>query len=227
MEVKQPLKKFYFLFSKDIALFLRSKLSIGGIFGFAFLSVVLSSFTLGAVILPEHDRIVLAVAAAWLCFAFSTVQIFSKIFDSERLDRAVEMVLLSDVSPAFFYFAKWLASTVVVCLVQILICLLFQVFFDVRFAFLSLLLLFFLSASALSSVGVLLSAISSFLKNKEISLPILLFPLAIPILFAGVELTIKICLNQSFDYFWLIVLLAINAITLSISWLFFERAVRG
>ena len=220
-------KKFYLLFCKDISLFLNSKLNIGEIFGFSFLCVVLSTFTLGALILPEGDKIVLAIAASWLCFAFSTVQIFSKTFDSERQDRAIDMVMTSRVSPASFYFAKWLSSTVLVCFVQALICLLFQLFFDANLILPSLLLLYFLSASALSALGVLLSAISSSLKNKEASLPILLFPLAVPILFSGVELTMKISLNQPFDYFWLIVLLSINAITLSLSWLFFERVIRG
>lgn len=221
------LKKFYLLFCKDLSLFLRNRLSFAGIFGFAFLCVVLSTFTLGSVVLPESDRIVLAVAASWLCFAFSTVQIFSKTFDIERQDRAVDMVLLSRVSPASFYFSKWLSCTVVVSLVQILICTLFQLFFDADLTSIALVFLFFLSASALSAIGVLLSAVSSFLKNKEISLPILLFPLAIPILFSGVELTMKICLNQPFDYFWLVVLLSINAITLSLSWLFFEKVIRN
>lgn len=221
--------KFYLLFRKDLALFFDTFVSLSSAFGFAFLSVLVATFTLGAVILPEHDRVILAHAANWLCFVFSVVYIFTKTIEAERLHEALDMILLSRISPATFYFAKWLSTTLVVWLMQILICLLFEIFFAANFLknIFPLALVFLLSSSAITSTGILFSAMSSYLRNKEISLPIIIFPLSIPVLFSGVELSMSLSIYQNLDVFWLSVLLAINAISLSVSWLLFERVVRG
>ena len=213
------------LVNKDLALFVKS---FSGAFGFAFMSVVLSTFTLGAVVLTEVDRMFVAQAASWLCFAFSAVYVFSMSIEAERKNEAIDMILLSKISPSLFFFAKWISCTLVICLMQVFICVLFEVFFTANFIsnLHYLALIFLLSSSAISAVGMLFTTLSSYLKNKEMSLPIIIFPLSIPILFSGVELSNKVCLNQGFDIFWLSVLLAINTISLSLCWLFFDRVIR-
>ena len=89
------------------------------------------------------------------------------------------------------YFGKLISNLIFLSIMEIFILPLFMIFFNIDL--LShlgpLLVVVFLGTLGFCALGTLLSSLSSNLKTREIMLPILLYPLLIPIIIAAVRMT--------------------------------------
>ncbi|HXG20033.1 MAG TPA: heme exporter protein CcmB, partial [Methylomirabilota bacterium] len=77
-----------------------------------------------------------------------------------------------------------------------------------------------------SALGTLFSAIAVRTRAREVLLPVMLFPLLIPLLIASVKMTGALLAGDPLPGVWLRVLLAFDVIFVITGWLIFGQVVR-
>ncbi|TET64001.1 heme ABC transporter permease CcmB, partial [Candidatus Aerophobetes bacterium] len=99
--------------------------------------------------------------------------------------------------------------------------------FDILYLIPKLIPVFLLSTLGFASVGTILSAISVNTKTREVMLPILLFPVTVPVVISAVRSTANILHGGSLGEIasWLKLLIVFDTIFLVVSFLSFDFVV--
>jgi heme exporter protein B len=107
-------------------------------------------------------------------------------------------LILSPVDRGFLFLGKLLANWLFLMVVDLLVLLVFVIFYNFNFSIqlFWIALLIVLSALGFSAVGTLLGAMVSTIRTREVLLPILLFPIILPIILPAVNGTQEILLAQ-------------------------------
>ncbi len=185
------MKKIWAIVWKDIITELRTKELFSSMFTFALLIIVIFNiaFDFSAELVP-----VAAPAILWVSFTFAGVLGLSRSFALEKDADAIQGLLLTPTDRSLIFFGKMLGNLIFVFVVELIILPLFVLFFnyDLSNHLLPLLLIIFLGTIGFVSVGTLFSAIALSTKLREVLLPILLFPVIIPVIASSVKLTTAI-----------------------------------
>ncbi len=125
------------------------------------------------------------------------------------------------------YLGKTLANGVFMLLIEVIVLPTATVLFNMSLLRLELLVVVVLGTIGFASVGTLLSAVAINTRARDVMLPILLFPISIPVVIAAVKLTAAILDtgNMADAGVWWSVLVSFDAIFLAVSALIFEYAV--
>ena len=171
---------------KDLTLELRSKEGLLAMLVFGLIVLVVLNFAFESM---RQEARRSASGILWVAFTFAGVLGLNRSFAVERENRALEAVRLAPIDSGSLYLGKWLSSTVFMLIAEAFLLPVFVVLFDVRVdANLAKLLGFaLLGTSGFCAIGALLSAVAANTRMREVLLPILLFPLAVPLLIAAVE----------------------------------------
>ena len=112
-------------------------------------------------------------------------------FVLEKENGCLMGLILAPADRTTIYFGKLISNFVFLTAMELFILPLFMVFFNIDLLehLLPLLLVIFLGTLGFCTLGTLLSSLSSNLKTREIMLPILLYPLLIPIVIGVVRMT--------------------------------------
>ena len=133
---------------------------------------------------------------------------------------------MSPAPKGAIYLGKTAANFLFMLSVEILLFPLFVLFFnlDVIEAVGTLLIIFFLATLGLSAVGTLFSALTVQIRAREVMLPVLLLPLAVPVMIAAVEATRGALTGDPFSFYsqWLQLLIIFDIIFTVISFWLFE-----
>ncbi len=176
------------VFAKDLLLDLRSKDRIGHMAMFAALIVVLLSIALP---LDEAARRAWIPTLIWVVFLFASLLGLQRSFQAEVEDGAVALLIGVPCDRGWVFLGKAAANLIALFSIQLLVSLLFAFFLDVEWgaAWAPLLGIAALGAIGLTTTGSLLSAMSMAVRFREFLLPILLFPLALPVLVFASQMT--------------------------------------
>jgi heme exporter protein B len=188
----------------------------------AFLTLVIGHLAWGG--LP--DPRVAAPGVLWTAFAFASTITLSRSLHRERDRGTWEALALLPVDAGQVFLAKALANTIVLALIEAVSLALYAVFFngDLVGPLPKLVPVLVLGTIGFSAAGTLLAALSSHGRAREILLPILLFPLLLPLLMMTIQATDKILhgLPSSALVSEHVLLAAFDAIYLAIGWLTFD-----
>jgi len=224
------MNEFAILFKKDITCVWRAKQLMLGTFGFALLLVVVASFAFRQVGYGQEELRAITPGILWLVFLFAGLIGLNQTFLFEQQNSALQGVLLSKVQPNVVYFAKLSSNFLFLSLVQILVLLAHGVLFgaEIFFVFPQLLFVTVLVALGFTALGTLLSAMAVATTSREIVLPLLLFPLSIPLVAGAVFLTRELLQSGSFPFasFWFTLVVVFDVISLVLAWLLFEFVVK-
>ena len=217
------LRKVWLIVRKDIALELRTKEILSSMFVFTLLVVVIFNFSFQG---QEANSKGLSSGVLWVAFTFAGILGLSRSFISEKDEHCLEGLLFSPIDRGAIYLGKMLANLIFMLIVEAMIFPVFAVFFDfdILQSIPQLIPIFFLSTLGFASVGTLLSAISVNTRTREIMLPLLLFPVMIPVIISAVRSTANALSGGPFVETapWLKLLVAFDAIFLVISLLTFD-----
>ena len=88
-------------------------------------------------------------------------------------------------------------------------------------------LLVLLTAAGFVAVGTLLAAIAVCTKGREIILPLVLYPISLPLIAAAVFLTRALLETGVLEFsgFWFVLICVFDVVSLTMSWLLFEYVV--
>ena len=161
----------------------------------------------------------------WVTFIFAGVLSFTRAFAGERDRGTWEGLLLAPVDRGAIYLAKLLASLLFMLAVEAVTLALFGVFFDVPFDPLRLAAVVPAGTLGFATVGTLFAAMSANTRAREVFLPVLLFPVSVPVIIGSVKATALAFGGPHDGYPWLGLILAFDAIFLAVSFAVFEFVI--
>ncbi len=210
---------------KEFLLQWRTRAQAVAVFVFGATALLLFSFAIGpnSAALRQH-----AAGFLWLGLLLSSTLTLSESFLAEMENRAFEGLLLLPVSPRALYYGKAVANAIQLIVLGIALVPVMVVLYDAGTTEIPMLLLVIaLGAAGISAPGTLYSAMTSQARAKQTLLPLLLFPLIVPVLLASVKATSLAILGDPMGQAtsWILLLVAFNGIYWSLCGLLFDRVV--
>lgn len=222
------LRQALWLLWKDLLLELRRRESILAMFFFGTLLLFLFHF---AFEIPAEKAAEMAPGLLWLAFIFTGTLGLTQLFQAERENRCLEALLLSPMDRAAFYLAKLFFNLLLMLLVELVVFPLFWVLFNLALWELlpSLFLVAFLGTVGFCVMGTLFAAVTLKARARELLLPLILFPLMIPVILAtirGMEIILRAGqLDEALS--WLRLLIGFDVIFLTAGFLIFEWVIEA
>lgn len=183
------LKKVFYLAAKDVTMELRSKETISAMVIFNLLVIAIFAFAFiqpAGKMSPE-----VFPGLIWVTVSFAGVLGLNRSFSGEKINDCLMGLLLAPMDKTLIYFGKVIAQLVFLFLVEAISLPLFFVFLNFKMVgfFLYFLLILFLGTVGFAAAGVFLAALSSNTRTGEILLPVILFPILIPLFLGAVKAT--------------------------------------
>jgi heme exporter protein B len=191
------LGKVWAVFRKDLLIELRTKDSLNAMLFFGIVVLVVFNFAFES----ARETIRQAVhGVLWVAFVFSGTLGLNRMFASEKENSCLQGLLMVPMDRGIIYLGKMLASVVFMLITEVVIFVFSLVFFNLTVwsEIPYLMLVFFIGTLGFTGVGTLLSAVAVNTRLREVLLPLILFPVVLPILINAVEAT-NIILNTG-DY---------------------------
>lgn len=172
-----------------------------------------------------------AAGLLWVTVLLAGVLGLSKSFTQEKEHGCMDGLLLTPVSRGVLYVGKMASNALFLVLILALLLPLFALFFQVRLGGVLGPLVVVLLGGILgfAALGTLLGGITSTLKGRELLLPILLYPLLVPIVVVSVHLTNVVLEGDPLlaQGNWLQLLAAFDGLFLVVSYLVFDYVMES
>ncbi|HEY1947869.1 MAG TPA: heme exporter protein CcmB [Bryobacteraceae bacterium] len=180
---------------KDLSIELRTKESLNASAAFAISILLLFSFAFDAVLTDTND---LAAGLLWLVFAFAGALVFNRGFARELPNECLDALLASQLSAASLIIGKALANLAMLLIVEVISLLVLGLFFNVHWMSHPFLLaiLFVVATWGISVLGAVFGALTVNLRLRELMLPVIIYPVLVPLLIAAIEITITLFSSQ-------------------------------
>ena len=207
---------------KDVRYELRSKQMWTGMGLFALLVLVIFNFAFD---LRVDNKAAVAPGALWVAFVFASLLGLGRTIATEREIGVMDRLLLCPVDRKAIYLAKLLGNMLFIGVVEIVALPIFAALFNVPLFVGALLPIVLLSTLGIAAVGTLFSAMAAATRARELLLPILVFPLIVPIVIGAVRATGTLLAPAVNEPPWLGLIAAFDVIFLTVSMLTFEYVV--
>ena len=206
---------------KDLRIEWRSREAVNSMLFFALLVVVLFSLSFDPQGAFSRD-----IAGGVLCVAtmFASVSALNQAWAREIRHQVLDAQRMAPTPGADMFLAKVLANFFFVTVVQVVLAPVFVVMYNLRILGDSwkLALVLPLGTWALVANGTFFAALSIRSRNRELLLPLILFPIFMPALLAMVLATGSILTGDSDPTLWIKLLLGYDIIFTTVSLLLFE-----
>ncbi len=173
---------------KDITTEMRAKEAVSATLVFGLMVIVIFNFAFN---LSIQEQISIAPGLLWVAFIFSGILGLNHSFSTEQENNSLQGLMLAPIPRSVIYIAKLTSTLLFMMFAEVIMLLFFVWLYDIQFTeqWYWLVLTVFLGTFGFSVVGTLFSAISSGTRMRVFLLPILQFPLVIPIIITAVEST--------------------------------------
>jgi len=193
---------------------------------FSLVVLIMFSFALG--IRPDNPADA-AAAVMWIAFTFAGTLGLNRSLALERDDQCLRALLLSPADRSWIYLAKAAGNLLFLLVVEIIIVPLVFVLFnlDAPRAPGWLAVTCLLGSAGFVSVGTLLAGMATSTRMRDWLLPLLLFPIQVPVLISAVRATALLVASRTVGEvaLWLRLLAAFDLAFLAASILAFEYVV--
>lgn len=213
---------------KDLLLEMRRRESLVTMFFFGTLLLFVFHF---AFEMPRERAAEMAPGLLWLAFLFTGTLGLTQLFQPERENHCLDALLLSPMDRAALYLAKVFFNLVLMLAVEVVVLPLFWVLFNLDSWRLlpAIFMVAFLGTLGFCVLGTLFSAVTMRARARELLLPLILFPLMIPVILATIR-TMEVILrsgdaSEALD--WLRLLLGFDVIFLTAGFLVFEWVIEA
>jgi heme exporter protein B len=179
-------RKVWAILVKDMAAELHTREMISAMLVFSVLALLIFSFALD---LRGATARAAAPGVLWATVAFAGTLGLSRSLAREQQSGCMDGLLLAPVDRSAIFFGKALGNAILMGLVEVVLLPLFSALFGVPLLRSGVLLVTALGTVGYAAVGTLLAAIAVNTRAREVMLPIMLLPLAIPVLIASVRAT--------------------------------------
>jgi heme exporter protein B len=171
---------------RDFVVELRTRESLSTMLLFALITLVIFDFAFDLRV--DNVREV-APGALWVAFTFAGILGLSRSLARDQEQGALEGLMLSPIGRGTIYVGKALANFLTMTLTEAILLPLFSALFDVPLIQGNIMLIILLGTIGFVAMGTLLAAMAVNTRAREVLLPILLFPISVPVLLAAVKAT--------------------------------------
>jgi heme exporter protein B len=169
---------------KDLAAELRSRELLSAMLVFALLVILIFNFALE---LDAQARATVTAGVLWVTFAFAGTLGLNRSMAMEKDRGCLDGLLLAPVDRSAIYFGKAIGNLIFMLIVEAIVLPVYSVMYSVNLFKPGLLLVILLGSIGYVAVGTLLSSMAVQTRTRDVLLPILLFPLIIPVMIAAVK----------------------------------------
>ncbi len=173
---------------KDVVVEFRTRERIAAMGGFTVLVGVLFSYAIDPTVVEPQA---IAAGLIWMTIIFGGMLGLGRTFSLEEEEGAFQGILLSPIPRDAIFIGKVVANFIILTFVTALVFAVFSLFFGLTFGGHTVALagVVLLGILGFVAIGTLFSAISTRTSMGDTLLPILVFPLLIPVIIYGVTAT--------------------------------------
>jgi heme exporter protein B len=209
---------------KDLAAELRSRELLSAMLVFALLVILIFNFALE---LDVKARTAVTAGVLWVTFAFAGTLGLNRSMAVEKDRGCLDGLLLAPVDRSAIYFGKVLSNLAFMLIVEVIVLPEYTALYNANLFIPGLLLVILLGSIGYIAVGTLLSAMAVQTRTRDVLLPILLFPVVIPIIVAAVKASggflQELPINEILP--WINLLVAYDVIFIAVAFMLFEYVV--
>ncbi|MGE5225006.1 MAG: heme exporter protein CcmB [Omnitrophica WOR_2 bacterium] len=169
---------------KDLSAELRSRELLSAMLVFALLVILIFNFALE---LDITARATVTSGVLWVTFAFAGTLGLNRSMATEKDRGCLDGLLLAPVDRSAIYFGKAIGNLIFMFIVEIIVLPVYTVLYNINLFQPGLILVILLGSIGYVVVGTLLASMAVQTRTRDVLLPILLFPLVIPVLVAAVK----------------------------------------
>lgn len=169
---------------KDLQAEFRSRELFSAMLVFSLLIILIFNFALE---LDVKTRQSVTSGVLWATFAFAGTLGLNRSMAIEKDRGCMDGLLLAPVDRSAIYFGKVISNLAFMLIVEIIVLPVYSVLYGINLFQPGLLLVILLGSIGYVGVGTLLSAMSVQTRTRDILLPILLFPVVIPVILSAVK----------------------------------------
>lgn len=210
---------------KDLAAELRSRELLGAMLVFALLVILIFNFALE---LDARARATVTSGVLWATFAFAGTLGLNRSMAVERDRGCLDGLLLAPVDRSAIYFGKALGNLVFMLIVEAVVLPVYSLLYGVNLLRPGLLGVVLLGSIGYVAVGTLLAAMAVQARTRDVLLPILLFPVVLPVLVAAVKASQGVLQNLEAAAItpWLNLLITYDVIFVALAYMVFDFVVQ-
>jgi heme exporter protein CcmB len=223
------LRAAWLIAKKDLLVEVRNRELISTVLFFAIACVLVFVFALLREdgMPPGESAANPAPGILWVAIAFSGTLALGRTFERERRGETLRALLLAPVERSAVYLGKLLTVLLLMGAIEVVVVPVVGVLFSAPFGRAPGLLLALLAAGTLgfAAIGTLFAAMLTRVTSRDVMLPVLLYPMSVPVIIAGVMGTAALVAGREPDVAtaqtWLAMLVFFDAVFVTIAlWLF-------
>jgi heme exporter protein B len=209
---------------KDLAAEWRSREMISAMLVFALLVIFIFNFSLE---LNPQVRASLTSGILWVTLTFAGTLGLNRSMAVEKDRGCLDGLLLAPVDRTAIYFGKTIGNLVFMLVVAAIIVPIYSILYNVNLFNPGLIAIIILGAWGYVAVGTLLASMAVQARTRDILLPILLFPVVIPLLVAAVKASGGFLDGSPISDIapWLNILVAYDVIFTAVAFMVFDYVV--
>lgn len=209
---------------KDLLVEWRNRQLLSAMMIFALLVVLIFNFALE---LDAKTRQNVTAGVLWTTFVFAGTLGLSRSMAIEKENESLDGLLLAPMERSGIFFGKILANLVLMSIVELITLPLYGLLYNVNVLNGGLLLVIALGSIGYTAVGTLLASMAVQTRTRDLLLPVLLFPVLIPLLVAALRASTGFLDGLEMQFIWpsLNLIIAYNVIMLALGYMFFDYVI--
>jgi heme exporter protein B len=209
---------------KDLAAELRSRELFSAMLVFSLLVIVIFNFALE---LDIKTRQSVTAGVLWATFAFAGTLGLNRSMAIEKDRGCLDGLLLAPVDRTAIYFGKVISNLAFMLIVEAIVLPVYSFLYNTYLFNPGLLLVILLGSIGYTVVGTLLASMAIQARTREVLLPILLFPVVLPILIAAVKASGGYLTGDTAGSIqpWMNLLIVYDVIFIAIAYMTFDYVV--
>jgi heme exporter protein B len=215
--------------AKDLRAEMRTKEAINASFAFALVILLILSFAFDP---TEETTREISGGLLWIVFIFAGTLVLNRSFARELPNDCLDALIAAPVPGAALFLGKALANFLLILAVEFVALPVFGIFYNVRWTrqFWPLMLVLVLGTWGLTSIGTIFSALTVNIRLREVMLPLLVYPVMIPMLLGAMRLSALLVAGQAItgdDTVWFKLLFAFDIIYTALSLVLMDTVLLG
>jgi heme exporter protein B len=209
---------------KDLSAELRSRELLSAMLVFSLLVLLIFNFALD---LEPITRTTVTAGILWATFAFAGTLGLNRSMSMEKDRGCLDGLLLAPVDRSAIYFGKAIGNLIFMLIVAAIVLPVYSILYGVNLFNPGLLLVILLGSIGYVAVGTLLSSMAVQTRTRDMLLPILLFPLVVPVLIAAVKASNGFLEGLGMENIWpyLNMLIVYDVVFISVAFMVFDFVV--
>jgi heme exporter protein B len=209
---------------KDLVVELRSRELLSAMLVFALLVILIFNF---AIELEPTMRAIITPGVLWVTLAFAGTLGLNRSMAVEKDRGCLDGLLLTPVDRSAIYFGKALSNLAFMLIMAMIVLPVYSLLYNINLFKPGLVLVILLGSTGYVAIGTLLSSMAVQTRTRDVLLPILLFPVIIPVLLSAVKASggFLQALPMEEIWPWLNILIAYDVIFTSIAFMVFDSIV--